>query len=364
MKIKTRACGILFLFIVLLSGTVLQADELKRNLERTVAEYLARDDFQNAAQSCLNYLDKFPDKCYPYILLGKVYEDSGDMIKAMDIYLQALDRNQYCYSIYYKLGKIYFSLGKYKLALKYLFDLEKIYTESESETGGDIIEPVNPYMINKSIGKNLFILNDYSHSITYFEKAITANPYDLEIYSFLQTAYDNLSDKDSSQAYSEMANLMRARKDLGLKKYKIVSGIIFLKYKKYKKALEQLNLVLEEDRNNIILNYNMGLLYLLTNNYPNALPFIQRTVDLYNKKTRVSRFFHRLFRIDSQGAKYHLVLSLAFYLNRETEQAKMVFQQIKRYDNHVFNSYSFKDFADKSSPIYRDLADMYEFPKL
>ncbi len=335
------------------------SDALEKNLKKVVAKYLYRTDYKNAKKACIAFISKHPNRCFAYSLLGRVYEELGELEKAEQAYKNGIERNPRCYKLYFNLSKIYFTLGKYKMSLNYLLDLEKYGKEAIKKAD------INLFDFYKLLGKNYFILKDYYGSIKYFEESLKYKWNEFEIYSFLQNAYNNISDKDFTQAYFELGNLVQKRKDLSKREHILYSGIIFLKHKKYQRALDKLIYLYdqyEDERDNIILNFDIGLGYLLLKNYYNALEYLERAVYLYKKKTKLKYFLIRLLRIESRGAKYHLVLSLAYYLNHEYEMAYQTHYEIKNYDIHIYKSFPYRSFAYKGSKIYKELPHMYEFP--
>lgn len=347
---------IIFLCIYFFIFFTLKADELQKNLERTVARYLSIADYKSAEEACLVFISQYPQKCFAYALLGKIYENSGDLLKAIQIYKKGLENNPNCYKLYFRLAKDYFSLGRYKVSLKYLVELKNYGNQSIKKAEVSLFE------FNKFTGKIFFILKDYYSAISYFEESLKYRWDDLEVYSFLQNSYKNTGDKNLAKAYFDIANLIRVKKIKEKNGYRLYSGIILIKYKKYKKALDRLLPLYEGMRDNIVLNFNIGLCYLLLDNPYNALEYLERVVHLYKKKTRIKYFFKRLFRIESLGAKYHLVLALTYYLNKEFEKARKTYLKIKNYDTYIYRSYTYNDFTFKESKIYKELPYMYEFP--
>lgn len=334
----------------------LKADELQKNLERIVARYLSIADYKNAEEACFVFISQYPKKCFAYSLLGKIYESSGDLLKAIQIYKRGLKNNPDCYKLYFRLAKNYFSLGRYKISLKYLVELKKHGPQSIKKAEVSLFE------FNKFTGKIFFILKDYYSAINYFEESLRYRWDDLEVYSFLQNSYKNTGDKNLADAYFDIANLIRVKKIKDKNGYRLYSGIIFIKYRKYKKALGTLLTLYEKMQNHIVLNFNIGLCYLLLDNPYNALEYMEKTVKLYKKKTQIKYFLKRLFRIESQGAKYHLLLALTYFLNREFEKARKTYLKIRNYDTYIYRNYSYNDFTSKESKIYKEMPFMYEFP--
>jgi tetratricopeptide (TPR) repeat protein len=132
----------------------------------------------------------------PYFIKAYTFAETGDTLRAIKTYLEAITVDQEYYDAYIQLGLIY-SKTKNRLAIDYLNNALNIRPESiealyalalvyqEQEQADNAIQTynrlllINPEHIHAiyNLGYvHLVLLNDYEQAITYFDKVLELNP--------------------------------------------------------------------------------------------------------------------------------------------------------------------------------------------
>ncbi len=338
--------------LIILSIKISYSNNLNKHVESIVADYMSKGDYKTAEEVGLQFISDHPMNCFAYSLVYNIYKKSGDISKAEKILKQGISSNPNCFKLYLHLAENSFSLNRYKESLYYLEELGENFKQVD----------IDSFELYKFKGKVFFFLNDYENAITYLKKCLKFKWTDYDIYSMLITSYFNIHNQEYANTFKELQNLIYKKKNISQKDYNIYYGILLIKYKKYQDAITVLGQSYFDMRKNIRINFNIGLAYFLSGDYTEALPYIKEAVYLYDKKYKVRRFLERLLRIESEGAKYRLLLSVTYYKNIEESEAKRWYNTIKDYDTNIYKSYPYDTFKDNEAKIYKDIPYFYEFP--
>ncbi len=347
MKIKK----IIFIcFLLLLYQNNLFSNS-KKYLKNLIATYLTERDYDRALAVCSNYIKLYPDDCEGYKIKGMIYEAENIYLKALQSYIEGINKIK-CKKLNYNAGLLLFKMGKYKKSLYFLFNL---FNKNKF-----IGYSLDKYKIYKTIGKNFFFLNNYQSAIEYFEKCMQINFRDVEIYDFLKNAYENLNMINFSHSYFEIGNLLRDDNNIDSYTFYFDTAVIFLKYKIYSKSIDYFLKASKKYKNNYIYNLDIGLTYLLQKKYDDAIYHLRKCIEIYNKKFNIKKSIKRLLKLDRKCAKYHLILSAAYYLNGDTKKAKKEYLKVKKYNVAVYKIYTFDLITTPHSKFYKELPEMWE----
>jgi len=337
--------------LILLLINFLFCDTLENNLEKIVLTYMANYDYKTAEKICKDFLINYPENCKGYELLSEIYLKQNDVGNAISINKKGIENNSECERLYFNLAEIYFQIGKYELASEFINKFESLQKFT-----------IDKKTYFKTAGLIFFMLKDYTKAVKYFENYLKNDLFNIEIYELISKSYQNSSQYNLANSYKEIKNLIENKKFDNSNIFKFYAGTIFLKNNCYEKAEEYFKAIYEEMIDNIKLNFNFGLTYLLLNNSMQALDYIERAKRLYDKKYKYKKFFKRLLKTDSTGAKYTLVLALTYYLNTDYEKAENTFEEIKKYDKSLYNSFTIEDLKNKNSKLYKILPELFDAP--
>lgn len=323
--------------------------------ERTANIYLLNENYEEAVAILKQYLKNNPTDFRIYKKLGDVYFNDKEYNKAEQLYITALEETpQHNLEIYYQLGLIHYKLSQYKKSSIYLLKILHACADVEKCL---ITYP----KIYRSLGINYFLSRQYTRAIKYFKIHLTKNPKDTQIYSFTANAYKHLNRQNNYQVYFELHHLLINKPDISVDTFYYEKGLIFLKYKNPKDALMVFTKIYKQNKKNYKVNYNVGLAFLLIDDYEMAVQHLTKTVLQYNKTFSLSRLFKRLFHIDQAGAKYLLVLSLSTYLNNDKTQAEKIYNKIKSYNSAIYRKYRYDYIKGKNSTLYKECKDLWEY---
>jgi len=208
-----------------------------------------------------------------------------------------------------------------------------------------------------------YLLNKYSQAIKYFNKHLTINYRERDIYNYLSRVYAKKKDQLYEKAFREISNLLLKSSDLSDEDLSYKIGLIYLKNEKHKEARTNLLRIYESNSHDYKLNYNIGLCCIFLNDYDLAIQYLEKTVKYYNRRFSIVRMINKLLRTDKKGAKYYLALAMATYLKggRENQnKAIQIFDKIANYDTSIYREYKNRLTGAKDSKLYQELLAAWE----
>jgi len=347
MKIKYV---LLFLILFNLTGTIFANDTYK-NLVFIVNTYLRSNAYEDAIATLNSYKSNYPNDCRVYSLYEKIYEYINTPYKAVKMYEKNLIEATNCYDfIYYKLGKLLYSLREYKKCTK-------VYEKFLNSNQQLIKEKYNDVFL--ILGKSFAMLNKPQKSITYLLKYKNFHPYNKDVYFYLAKDYKQINEKDYYNAYTQIYYLLLENKKK--EKFYNYCAVIFFKNNKYKEAKNNFLKIYEDNDKDYKLNYNLGLTFLFLKDYTHSLIFIKKAIFYYEKKFSLLKTFKKLLKIEPKGAQYYLTLSLIYALGGDNLRAKDSLNKVKDYDISLYKRYKDDIFLKTESKFYKKLKNSIEF---
>ena len=184
MKI-TRILTLLILIIFL------QAPSFSENLsELAIAFY--NDNSIEESLECLNKIPDSEKSSQDYLLLGNIYDEFGDRIKAYKLYNKAIKCDDKSFKAYYNIANLYFDNREYHKAIYYY----KLALKNTKE---------NAY-INYNLGCSYLKIGDLKNANSEFLKAINIQNDIPEIYYNLAYTYKRLGNEKLSKKNLEIYN--------------------------------------------------------------------------------------------------------------------------------------------------------------
>lgn len=344
-----------FLLILLFLPAILYPREYSFNeVEYIVIQYTANQRYEEALEELYKYKKAKPNDCRVYIEIVKIFKAMNNMYNAKQVYLEGIDDAANCRPIlHYKLGVLCYNIGDYQDGIYHLKKFIRLTDEA------DIISKYkNTYKI---MGVSYYLTSKHTNAIKYLKKYLKIDFKNAEVYKYLATSYLKNNDIDYYNSYLKINNLLLDKKNITKDDLLYKMGLIFFKYSKYEDAKENLLKIYEQKRKNYKLNFNLGLTYLFIGEHKNAVDFMEKTIKYYKKRFSLKKIVNKLLHIDKNGAKYHLALSMAYYLNKEENKAIDTFEEIKKYDSSIYKQYKYNFQGAKDSKLYRELKDSWEY---
>lgn len=210
------------------------------------------------------------------------------------------------------------------------------------------------------LGILLFKKKKYSEAKDSFRKAIQINPKNYKAYYSLGLVYD--AQKSYSSAVTSYKNALKINPDLYEARYNL--SISYKKWKKYNESIKNFTILAEKKPNSDIFN-QIGEVYLLQNNYSNALNSFNRSLSydsdnkntlynmaiVYGKLNQPEKAIETLQKIPEPQAD-----KVYYELGKNYEKMKNIDSAISNYLKAVEkNSQYFK--------AYLSLGNLYKFKK-
>ncbi|MDD5067249.1 MAG: tetratricopeptide repeat protein [bacterium] len=339
----------ILLIILLMTAQSLQADSDFNRARMIAMRHIRNNDFEQALDAFNQYLKVHPDNIYAYIEIAQVYMNLRDQDAAIRTILNGLANNPRASGLYMKMGDIYFSLQDYGNVIKYLKLMLNTCPGEEIDTECN--------KIYKLIGVSYFLKYDHENALLYLKKYQNLVFNDPEAYKYISLTYQNFNDKKRSNAYQEMNALLLNQSGISRNNFYYKQGVIFLKNGIYTEALNVLLRIAQARKNDHRLMFNIGMGYLLIREYPESILYVKRASELWDRK---KLNFNKLIKLDNTGGKYALVLSLAYYLNKETGKAAETYKKVEDFDRYFFNYYKGDYKRGVHSKLYKQLPAMWE----
>ncbi len=344
-----------FIFILFFLISILNAKDNKFiQLKNIAIQYVNNERFQDGLRLLSDYKKKNPYDYRIYIEIAGIYQAMNDHKKGEQTYLEGIKVVTNCSpDLYHKLGMLYYSSGDYGNAFSSFKEL--INCTSKQEMKSDYKKSY------KAMGISCFLLFDFENSIKYFNLSRKFNYKDEEIYKYLSVIYKKKADKDYSQAYLELSNLLIKEKNIKEDDFYYKMGSVFFNHNKYKDSKESLLKIYDRRSRDCKINFNLGLACYFTDEYKESIKYLEKAAKYYEKKFSIKKIFNKFFHIDNIGAKYHLALRVSYFMNKEFPKADKIGLKIKEYDKSMYKKYKDKIKLGNDSKLYKELKDSWEY---
>lgn len=251
----------------------------------------------NLAEDLLNkIISTKPDFFLPFMLLGNVYEQTGRIDKALQLFKQSIRLKPDNVEAYNNIGVTYKNIGKYKESLAFLnrallldphradiyYNLGNVYKET-----GNLDQAIQQY--EKSIEINPFFVPAYNNLGTVLE---TLNKYDVagQVYNLgLEVDFNNpklhynlgiIYEKQNKlkQARLEFEHALRTRP--GWSDALLNLGIVLSKLSEHNKSIDAFQSILRIDPENVKAINNLGIEHSKLKNIEKAKSFYNKAISL------------------------------------------------------------------------------------
>ncbi len=258
---------LMYTISVILPMAVIFIEKRGMNLSELIYLLLAKifiltDNQKNAKKFLINLISKYPESYMGHKMLAQIYEKEGGMRKAIDEYVQVIDRNKQDYQSYYRISFLLHELGQ----------------KQESATMLKNLLGKKPDMLEATqlLGDILCEQEAYKEAILVYNDAMKYHPNDFDIYYNMGMVYTMLNDfKNAKECYEKAATintlLYTADYDLAL---------INLIYKDLDEAEKLFLKSLQEPDVEPEAYYNLSKISMLKGDNDNAIKFINVAIEL------------------------------------------------------------------------------------
>lgn len=341
---------IFFLFDINLNAQEYTFNQLKSDISR----FINATRFDEALELLHQYRISNPNDCRVYIEIANVYKYINNSAQIKKTYLDGIESATNCKSeFYFKLGMICYSTGYYKDAVLYLRQFFNSTPASEINS-----KYITTYKI---MGISYYLTAEYKNAIEYFNRAVEVVYNDEEIYKYLSIIYLKTGDKNYSDAFLELNNLLLDNKNIPRYNFFRVKASIFFRNIKYGDAKTNLIEIYNDNRTDYTLNYNLGLTYFFNSQYDDAIRYLKKAVKFYENNKPFTKSLSRILNLDKTGAKYLLTLSMVYFFNKNYSAANNTFEKIKEYDSSIYKKYKNQYTGGTDSMLYKELLNAWEY---
>ena len=226
-------------------------------------------------------LELAPESSNAYTNLGQIYQDKGDLTKALSCYTKAIEFNPNNDKAYNNRGNLYNSNNNYDLSIP---DLNKAVT----------LNPNYPEAYNNR-GNAYNIKGDYVQALLDFNKAIELNPDYPEAYNNRGTTYNSKGNtSDAILNYNKAIEL-----DPTIAKAYFNRANVYNKLRQYDQALLDYDRSIKLDPNFAEAYAKRGDTYNINGNYPQAILDYNKVIEINPKNA--TNYFNRGVAYDKEG---------------------------------------------------------------
>ena len=244
-----------------------------QNLDREIEDLLFRKEFYLLKNKLLN-IDPTKKNYIFYNILGYAYQELGELKKAEDSYLKSLSLNNN------------FLEAKFNLAV--LFYKKKILNKAEELFIDYIDQDKNNYLCYFNLGVINFEKKDYLKAIDFLKKTVDLQKDFYYGYHQLGLAYEKENNIEEAIKSYQIANKIN-KDNLNISYNNL--GVIFLKSKKLKEALDYFKTALNFKGQKELIYQNIAIIYSELGEADNSTYYMKKAVEENKNDLKIfSRF--------------------------------------------------------------------------
>lgn len=244
-----------------------------QDLDREIQNLLFRKEFYLLKNKLLNIDSKKKNYIF-YNILGYTYQELGELEKAEDSYLKSLDLNNN------------FLEAKFNLAV--LFYKKKLLNKAEKIFIDYINQDENNYLCYFNLGIINFEKKEYSKAIDFFKKTLDLQKDFYYGYHQLGLAYEKANNIEDAIKFYQIANKLN-KDNLNISYNNL--GVIFLKSKKLKEALDYFKTALNFKGQKELIYQNIAIIYSELGEADNSIYYLKKAVEENKNDLKIfSRF--------------------------------------------------------------------------
>lgn len=244
-----------------------------QDLDREIQDLLFRKEFYLLKNKLLNIDSKKKNYIF-YNILGYTYQELNELEKAEDSYLKSLDLNNN------------FLEAKFNLAV--LFYKKKLLDKAEKIFIDYINQDENNYLCYFNLGIINFEKKDYLKAIDFFKKTLDLQKDFYYGYHQLGLAYEKVNNIEDAIKFYQIANKFN-KDNLNISYNNL--GVIFLKSKKLKEALDYFKTALNFKGQKELIYQNIAIIYAELGEADNSIYYMKKAVEENKNELKIfSRF--------------------------------------------------------------------------